>query len=110
MQGPAAGSRGLPAHSQQSSSALDKICIPRCMQSDGLRALQIIAHLDAETAYCKAALADTEALQEQLYTEMRGRIQVRMHSRLFILAVVHPDIKDADALHMCTISYLHAYP
>ena len=38
--------------------------------------LQIIAHLDAETAYCKAALADTEDLQEQLYTEMRGRIQV----------------------------------
>ena len=43
-----------------------------------MRSPQIIAHLDAETAYCKAALADTEALQEQLYTEMRGRIQVRI--------------------------------
>jgi len=35
----------------------------------------VIAHLNAETAYCKAALADTEALQEELYKEMRGRIQ-----------------------------------
>jgi len=55
----------------------------QCKQSDSLRAPQIIAHLDADTAYCKAALADTEALQEQLYTEMRGRIQVLMHSHTF---------------------------
>lgn len=38
---------------------------------------QVIEHLKSETAYCKAALADTEALQERLYQEMRGRIQVR---------------------------------
>jgi hypothetical protein len=37
---------------------------------------KVIAHLDAETAYAKAALADTEALQEALYKELRGRIQV----------------------------------
>ena len=46
----------------------------RCYEPCGL--LQIVGHLNAETAYCKAALADTEDLQEQLYTEMRGRIQV----------------------------------
>jgi oligopeptidase B len=31
--------------------------------------------LQAEAAYAKAVLADTEGLQEQLYREMRGRIQ-----------------------------------
>ena len=36
---------------------------------------QVIEHLNAETAYCKAALADTDELQDQLYKEMRGRIQ-----------------------------------
>jgi len=35
----------------------------------------VIAHLESETKYCKAALADTEELQEELYKEMRGRIQ-----------------------------------
>lgn len=38
-------------------------------------AVQVLAHLAAETAYTKAALADTEALQAELYTEMRARIQ-----------------------------------
>ena len=36
---------------------------------------QVIAHLKAETAHTKAALADTEKLQESLYKELRGRIQ-----------------------------------
>ena len=31
--------------------------------------------LQAETAYTKSVLRDTEDLQEQLYKEMRGRIQ-----------------------------------
>ena len=31
--------------------------------------------LQAETAYARAMLADTDALQERLYKEMRGRIQ-----------------------------------
>ncbi|KAI3426332.1 hypothetical protein D9Q98_008705 [Chlorella vulgaris] len=35
----------------------------------------VLAHLEAEAAYAKAVLADTEGLQEQLYREMRGRIQ-----------------------------------
>ena len=35
----------------------------------------VLAHLKAEAAYTKAVLADTEALQDELYREMRGRIQ-----------------------------------
>ncbi|AJY45650.1 S9 family peptidase [Martelella endophytica] len=35
----------------------------------------IRAHLEAENAYMKAALADTEALQKKLFAEMRGRIK-----------------------------------
>lgn len=35
----------------------------------------VIAHLNAENAYTKSALSDTESLQETLYREMRGRIQ-----------------------------------
>jgi oligopeptidase B len=31
--------------------------------------------MQAETEYCKRVLADTEALQEALYRELRGRIQ-----------------------------------
>lgn len=36
---------------------------------------EVIAHLNEENKYTKAVLADTEALQEELYREMRGRIQ-----------------------------------
>lgn len=36
---------------------------------------RVLAHLAAENAYAKAVLADTEAVQGQLYREMRGRIQ-----------------------------------
>ncbi|KAL6778529.1 hypothetical protein ACKKBF_B15125 [Auxenochlorella protothecoides x Auxenochlorella symbiontica] len=36
---------------------------------------RVLAHLQAETEYTKAMLADTEALQEALTAEMRGRIQ-----------------------------------
>ncbi|WP_426228647.1 S9 family peptidase [Pararhizobium sp. DWP3-4] len=32
-------------------------------------------HLDAENAYMKAAMADTEALQKTLFAEMKGRIK-----------------------------------
>lgn len=35
----------------------------------------VLAYLEAENAYVEAALADTKALQEQLYAEMRGRIK-----------------------------------
>lgn len=35
----------------------------------------IKAYLEAENAYCKEAMQDTEALQQELIGEMRGRIQ-----------------------------------
>jgi len=35
----------------------------------------IRAYLEAENAYCKAAMAPTQELQETLYTEMKGRIR-----------------------------------
>ncbi len=35
----------------------------------------IRAHLEAENAYMKAAMADTAALQKQLFSEMKGRIK-----------------------------------
>ena len=35
----------------------------------------IRAYLEAENAYTKAAMADTEALQETLFKEMKGRIK-----------------------------------
>ncbi|MBW9064139.1 S9 family peptidase [Rhizobium herbae] len=36
---------------------------------------EIRKHLEAENAYMKAAMADTEALQKQLFAEMKGRIK-----------------------------------
>ena len=36
---------------------------------------EIRAHLEAENAYMKAAMADTEELQKTLFAEMRGRIK-----------------------------------
>jgi oligopeptidase B len=35
----------------------------------------IRAHLEAENAFTKAAMGDTEALQETLFAEMKGRIK-----------------------------------
>jgi oligopeptidase B len=40
----------------------------------------VLDYLHAENAYTEAALADTAALQEQLYQEMRGRIKERDQS------------------------------
>ncbi|GAB4817223.1 hypothetical protein N2152v2_004269 [Parachlorella kessleri] len=45
------------------------------LRDDDRKDPQVIEHLKAEAAYTKAVLADTEALQEVLYQEMRGRIQ-----------------------------------
>ncbi|MEW5300193.1 MAG: hypothetical protein WDW36_003139 [Sanguina aurantia] len=45
------------------------------LRDDDRKDPKVLAHLAAETAYTKAALADTEALQAELYTEMRARIQ-----------------------------------
>jgi len=36
---------------------------------------EVIAYLNAENAYTKSVMADTDALQEKLYKEMRGRIK-----------------------------------
>lgn len=36
---------------------------------------EILAHLEAENAYTKSQLAHTEALQEQLFEELKGRIK-----------------------------------
>src|SRR5512136_430097 len=36
---------------------------------------EVIAYLEAENAYARASLRPTEPLQEQLFQEMRGRIQ-----------------------------------
>ena len=45
------------------------------LRDDDRKDPDVIAHLNAENAYTKSVLADTEALQESLYKEMRGRIQ-----------------------------------
>ncbi len=45
------------------------------MRDPSVLAADIRAHLEAENAYFKAGMADTEALQETLFAEMRGRIK-----------------------------------
>jgi oligopeptidase B len=45
------------------------------LRDDDRKSRRVLAHLAAENAYTAAALADTEALQEDLYKEMRRRIQ-----------------------------------
>ncbi len=45
------------------------------MRDPAALAPEIRAHLDAENAYTKAEMADTEALQAALFKEMRGRIK-----------------------------------
>ncbi|RAK65427.1 S9 family peptidase [Phenylobacterium kunshanense] len=42
---------------------------PKALRAD------VRAHLEAENAYTKAVLAETEALQAQLFAEMKGRIK-----------------------------------
>jgi oligopeptidase B len=45
------------------------------MHDPSVLAPEIRAHLDAENAYLEAELADTKALQERLFAEMKGRIK-----------------------------------
>lgn len=45
------------------------------MRDDERKDTDVIAYLDSENAYMRAVLGDTEALQADLYREMRGRIQ-----------------------------------
>jgi oligopeptidase B len=45
------------------------------MHDPSVLAPEIRAHLDAENAYLEAELADTKALQEKLFAEMKGRIK-----------------------------------
>src|SRR5215470_16918806 len=42
---------------------------PKVLRAD------VRAHLEAENAYAKALLAPTEALQAQMFAEMKGRIK-----------------------------------
>jgi len=45
------------------------------LRDDDRQLPEMVAHLKAETAYCKGVLSDTVELQESLFKEMRGRIQ-----------------------------------
>jgi len=45
------------------------------LRDDDRKDPEVVAHLKAETAHAKAALADTEQLQEELCKELRARIQ-----------------------------------
>ena len=45
------------------------------MRDPALLDAEIRAYLDAENAYSKAAMADTERLQQKLFGEMKGRIK-----------------------------------
>ncbi len=45
------------------------------MRSPAALGSDVRAYLEAENAYTKAAMADTEALQETLFKEMKGRIK-----------------------------------
>ena len=45
------------------------------MRDDDRNDPEILAHLRAETAYAKAVMADTEALQKTLFEELKGRIK-----------------------------------
>ncbi|MHA1517439.1 MAG: S9 family peptidase [Alphaproteobacteria bacterium] len=45
------------------------------MRDPAVLPADIRAHLDAENAYTRAVMADTEALQETLFAEMKGRIK-----------------------------------
>jgi oligopeptidase B len=45
------------------------------LRDDERKDPEVIAYLEAENAYTKAVMQPTEALQEQLYREMLGRIQ-----------------------------------
>jgi oligopeptidase B len=48
---------------------------PEVMRDPAALDPEIRSYLDAENAYCDAALADTETMQAQLLTEMKGRIK-----------------------------------
>ncbi|KAG2423507.1 hypothetical protein HXX76_015255 [Chlamydomonas incerta] len=45
------------------------------LRDDERKAPAVVGHLEAENAYMRAVMADTEALQESLYLEMRARIK-----------------------------------
>jgi oligopeptidase B len=45
------------------------------MRDPAVLAPEIRAYLEAENAYCEAQLADTHALQDQLFAEMKGRLK-----------------------------------
>jgi oligopeptidase B len=45
------------------------------MRDPGALDPEIRAHLEAENTYTKTVMADTEALQETLFAEMKGRIK-----------------------------------
>ena len=49
---------------------------------------EVIAYLQAENAYTREQLANTEDLQQQLYDEITGRIQKQMNRYPFFLTAI----------------------
>jgi hypothetical protein len=73
MHAPRAGRAGAATVPVWAGAALGMPPPPAACTSQ--RSMLHRPYRQAEAAYCRAALADTEELQERLYREMRGRIQ-----------------------------------
>lgn len=57
------------------TAPLLRACCPCRLRDDARSSPAVVSHLEAENAYTRAVLADTEGLQAALYSEMRARIK-----------------------------------